>query len=57
MLQERIRRMLVMLSEESYNNLVKNIYVMGHKEDYDWLMKGKSQLENGQCSTQKLVEE
>ncbi len=50
------KKNVVMLSEESYNNLVENIYVMGNKENYDWLMKGKSQLENGQCSTRELVE-
>ena len=42
---------VVMISEESYNNLVENIYVMGNKENYDWLMMGKTQLENGQCYT------
>lgn len=47
---------VVMISEESYNNLMENIYVMGNKENYDWLMKGKSQLENGQCSVRELVE-
>ena len=47
---------VVMISEESYNNLMENIYVMGNKENYDWLMKGKSQLENGQCSVHELVE-
>ena len=47
---------VVMISEESYNNLVENIYVMGNKENYDWLMKGKTQLENGQCSIHELVE-
>ena len=33
---------VVMISEESYNNLVENIYVMGNKENYDWLMMGKT---------------
>lgn len=47
---------VVMISEESYNNLIENIYVMGNKENYDWLMKGKSQLENGQCSVHELIE-
>ena len=47
---------VVMLSEESYNNLMENIYVMGNKENYDWLMKGKAQLENGQCSIRELLE-
>ncbi|WMC94408.1 type II toxin-antitoxin system Phd/YefM family antitoxin [Kineothrix sp. MB12-C1] len=47
---------VVMLSEESYNNLMENIYVMGNKTNYDWLMESKSQLENGTISTHKLVE-
>ena len=47
---------VVMISEESYNNLMENIYVMGNKENYDWLMKGKAQLENGQCAAHELIE-
>lgn len=47
---------VVMISEESYNNLMENIYVMGNKENYDWLMKGKTQLEKGQYSIHDLVE-
>lgn len=47
---------VVMLSEESYNNLMENIYVMGNKNNYDWLMKGKAQLEKGQCSVHELFE-
>ncbi len=47
---------VVMISEESYNNLIENIYVMGNKENYDWLMKGKAQLENGQCAVHELHE-
>ncbi|MEE1343074.1 MAG: type II toxin-antitoxin system Phd/YefM family antitoxin [Lachnospiraceae bacterium] len=38
---------VVMLSEESYNNLMENIYVMGNKSNYDWLMESKAQLEKG----------
>lgn len=26
---------VVMLSEESYNNMIENIYVMGNKDNYD----------------------
>ena len=33
-----------------------NIYVMGNKENYDWLMRGKAQLENGQCAVHELIE-
>ena len=28
---------VVMLSEEAYNNLMENVYVMGNKANYDWL--------------------
>lgn len=47
---------VVMISEESYNNLMENIYVIGDKANYDWLMKGKAQLENSQFATHKLIE-
>ena len=36
-----------MLSEETYNNLMENLYVRGNKANYDWLMESKAQLENG----------
>lgn len=47
---------VVMMSEESYNNLMENIHVMGNKANYDWLMESKAQLEKGKISTHKLVE-
>ena len=47
---------VVMLSEESYNNLMENVYVMGNKANYDWLMESKSQLEKGNFSVNKLLE-
>lgn len=47
---------VVMISEESYNNLMENIYVMGNKENYDWLMKGKAQLDSGHCAVHELLE-
>ena len=31
-------RNVVMMSEESYNNLLENLHVMGNKANYDWLM-------------------
>ena len=45
---------VVMLSEESYNNLMENIYVMGQKANYDWLMESKAQLESGNFSVHEL---
>ena len=47
---------VVILSEETYNNLMENVYVMGNKANYDWLMESKSQLENGHCATHELIE-
>ena len=47
---------VVMLSEESYNNLMENVYIMGNKTNYDWLIESKAQLEKGKVSTKNLVE-
>ena len=47
---------IVMLSEETYNNLMENIYVMGNKANYDWLMESKAQLERGQFAKHDLIE-
>lgn len=47
---------VVMLSEEAYNNLMENVYIMGNKANYDWLMESKMQLENGEVSQQNLIE-
>lgn len=47
---------VVMLSEESYNNLMENVYVMGSKVNYDWLMESKMQLEKGKVSAHNLIE-
>ena len=47
---------IVMISEESYNNMMENIYVMGNKENYDWLMESKAQLESGKVAAHDLFE-
>ena len=47
---------VVMISEEAYNNLMENIYVMGNKNNIDWLMESKSQLELGNLSIHNLTE-
>ena len=48
---------IVILSEETYNNLLENIYVMGQKSNYDWLMESKAQLEKGRYHNHELAEE
>ena len=49
-------RNIVMISEETYNNLMENIYVMGNKANYNWLMESKKQLEKGQSAVRELIE-
>ncbi len=36
---------VVVISEETYNNLLENIYVIGDRTNFDWLMESKQQLE------------
>ena len=47
---------VVMISEEAYNNLMENAYIMGNKANYDWLMESKAQLEYGKVVTNTLIE-
>ena len=35
---------------------MENVYVMGNKANYDWLMESKTQLESGRVSIQDLDE-
>lgn len=49
-------RNIVMMSEESYNNLMENLHVLGNRANYNWLMESKRQLENGIAAVHELVE-
>lgn len=51
------KKNVVMLSEEAYNNLMENVYLMGNKANYDWLMQSKAQLEKGQVAAHTLIED
>lgn len=46
---------VVMISEEVYNNLLENAYIMGSRTNYEWLMESKAQLENGNVSVKNLI--
>ncbi len=48
---------VVVLSEDTYNNLMENIHVLGNKENYDWLMESKKQLEEGNQKIHDLIED
>ena len=46
---------VVMISEEVYNNLLENAYIMGNRTNYEWLMESKAQLESGNVSAKNLT--
>lgn len=48
---------IVMISEETYNNLMENLYITEDKANYDWLMESKKQLEKGDFSAHVLTED
>ena len=48
---------VVVLSEDTYNNLMENIHVLGNKENYDWLTESKQQLEEGNQKIHDLIED
>ena len=48
---------VVVISEEAYNNLLENIYIMGEKANYDWLMESKAQYESGKAEKHQLINE
>ena len=47
---------IVMISEETYNNMIENMYLMGNQTNYKWLMESKKQLEDGLLQVKELLE-
>ena len=47
---------VVIISQEAYNNLLENAYLMADTANYDWLMESKKQLEQGNVSSHDLTE-
>lgn len=56
-INEKNNKNIVTLSEEKYNNLMENIYVLGNEANYDWLMESKEQLETGKFFAHNLDKE
>ena len=48
---------VVIISEEAYNNLLENAYLLKAKANYDWLMESKKQLESGKAIVHQLIDE
>ena len=47
---------VVLLSEDAYNNLLENAYILREKANYDWLMESKRQLEAGKTKVHDIIE-
>ena len=47
---------IVMISEETYNNMMENMRLIGNEENYKWLMESKRQLEEGMLQMKELIE-
>lgn len=48
---------VVIISEEAYNNLLENAYLLKEKANYDWLMESVNQLNSGEARSHELIEE
>lgn len=48
---------VVIISEEAYNNLLENAYLLKDKANYDWLMESKKQLESRKATVHQLIGE
>lgn len=47
---------IVMISEETYNNMMENMHLIGNEENYKWLMESKRQLKEGMLQIKELIE-
>lgn len=45
--QDTNSRLIIPEPYNSYNNFLENLYIMGNKANYDWLVESKAQLESG----------
>ena len=47
---------VVIISEDAYNNLLENAYLMSSKANYDWLMESVKQHKAGRYKKRNLIE-
>ncbi|PKL12965.1 MAG: prevent-host-death protein [Spirochaetae bacterium HGW-Spirochaetae-8] len=50
-------RNVVILSEESYNNMLENLSIVNNRANYERLLKAKAQIEKSLGVPHQLVEE
>ena len=44
------------MSEEEYNNLMENLYIMSNKKYYNELLKSKAEAEAGNIQIHDIIE-
>ena len=47
---------VVLMSEEEYNNLMENLYIMSNKKYYNELLKRKEEVELGNVQIHDIIE-
>lgn len=47
---------VVLMSEDEYNNLMENLYIMSNKEYYNRLLKSKAEVEAGLVEEHDIIE-
>lgn len=47
---------VVLMSEDEYNNLMENLYIMSNKEYYNRLLKSKAEIEAGLGEEHDIIE-
>lgn len=48
---------IVVMSEEAYNNLLENLYLRQSKANYNHILKGIQEAENGKLIARELLED
>ncbi|MDO3410133.1 type II toxin-antitoxin system prevent-host-death family antitoxin [Saccharibacillus sp. CPCC 101409] len=48
---------VVMISQDEYNNLMENMFIMSNKKNYSRLLESRQQLEQGLSESRELLTE
>lgn len=46
---------VVMMSEDEYNNIMENLFIVSNKKNYDHILKSIDQLTKGQAKMRELI--
>lgn len=47
---------VIMMSEDTYNNIMENAYLRASEANYKWLMESKAQVERGETVRKDISE-